>query len=73
MISGYVSVYLTDQLRKRSRFVRAGLYLGLTIFLLGLVFGEVAPEDITAHVTSPASLELVADSIGDAVQALLDD
>ena len=44
MISGYVSVYLTDQLRKRSRFVRAGFYLGLTIFLLGLVFGEVSPD-----------------------------
>ena len=44
MISGFVAVYLTDQIRKRSRFVRAGFYLGLTIVLLGLVFGQVGPE-----------------------------
>jgi putative nucleotidyltransferase with HDIG domain len=44
MISGFMGVYLTDQLRKRSRFVRAGFYLGLTIVLLGLVFGHVGPD-----------------------------
>lgn len=44
MISGFVSVYLTDQLRKRSGFVRAGFYLGVTIFLLCLVFGQVVPN-----------------------------
>ena len=44
MVTGFVGVYLTDQLRKRSRFVRAGFYLGLTIILVGFVFGEVGPE-----------------------------
>ena len=44
MVSGFVGVYLTDQLRKRSRFVRAGFYLGITTFLLGLVFGHVIPN-----------------------------
>ena len=44
MITGFVGVYLTAQLRKRSRFVRAGFFLGLTIVLLGLVFGEVGTD-----------------------------
>ncbi|MFT5110236.1 MAG: putative nucleotidyltransferase with HDIG domain, partial [Pseudoalteromonas tetraodonis] len=41
MISGFVGVYLTDQIRKRSRFVRAGFYLGLTTVLLALVYGQI--------------------------------
>jgi putative nucleotidyltransferase with HDIG domain len=44
MISGFVGVYLTDQIRKRSRFVRAGFYLGLTTVLLAFVFGHIGPE-----------------------------
>jgi len=44
MISGFMGVYLTDQIRKRNRFVRAGFYLGLTIVLLATVFGHIAPE-----------------------------
>ena len=44
IVTGFVGVYLTDQLRKRSRFVRAGLYIGLTVFILGAVLGQVGAD-----------------------------
>ncbi|HSH39037.1 MAG TPA: HDIG domain-containing protein, partial [Chthoniobacterales bacterium] len=46
VISGFVAVYLTLQVRKRSRLIRAGFGVGLTIWLLSLAFGLIGPIDL---------------------------
>jgi len=41
MICGFVAVYLTDRVRRRSRLMTAGLYVGLACVLLALALGEI--------------------------------
>jgi putative nucleotidyltransferase with HDIG domain len=43
LISGFTGVYLTLQVRRRSRLIRAGLGVGLAIWLLSLAFGAIGP------------------------------
>src|SRR5881394_819513 len=43
LISGFTAVSLTLQVRRRSRLIRAGLCVGLAIWLLSLTFGFVGP------------------------------
>ena len=43
LISGFTAVYLTLQVRRRSRLIRAGLGVGLGIWLLALTFGLIGP------------------------------
>jgi cyclic-di-AMP phosphodiesterase PgpH len=43
LISGFTVVYLTLQVRRRSRLIRAGLGVGLGIWLLALTFGLIGP------------------------------
>ena len=43
LISGFTAVYLTLQVRRRSRLIRAGVGVGLAIWLLSLAFGEIGP------------------------------
>src|SRR5213075_1201285 len=45
LISGFTAVYLTLQVRKRSRLVRAGFGVGVAIWLLSLTFGIIGPMD----------------------------
>src|SRR5947208_5070926 len=45
MISGFTAVYLTLQVRKRSRLIRAGFGVGIAIWLLSLTFGIIGPID----------------------------
>ncbi|MDP9253865.1 MAG: HDIG domain-containing protein, partial [Verrucomicrobiota bacterium] len=42
-ISGFTAVYLTLQVRRRSKLIRAGLGVGLGIWLLALTFGLIGP------------------------------
>lgn len=42
-ISGFTAVYLTLQVRRRSRLIRAGLGVGVAIWLLGFTFGLIGP------------------------------
>ena len=46
LISGFTAVYLTLQVRRRSRLIRAGLGVGLAIWLLSLTFGIIGPIDL---------------------------
>jgi putative nucleotidyltransferase with HDIG domain len=46
LISGFTAVYLTLQVRRRSRLIRAGFGVGLAIWLLSLTFGIVGPIDL---------------------------
>ena len=43
MMSGFVAVYLTLQVRRRSKLVRAGLGVGIAIWILSLTFGYIGP------------------------------
>ena len=46
LISGFTAVYLTLQVRRRSRLIRAGLGVGVAIWLLSLTFGVIGPIDL---------------------------
>ena len=46
LISGFTAVYLTLQVRRRSRLIRAGFGVGLAIWLLSLTFGIIGPIDL---------------------------
>ncbi len=46
LISGFTAVYLTMQVRRRSRLVRAGFGVGVAIWLLSLTFGLIGPLDL---------------------------
>ena len=41
LISGFVAVFVTLQVRRRGQFIRAGLYVGLATWLLALSFGLI--------------------------------
>jgi putative nucleotidyltransferase with HDIG domain len=46
MISGFTAVYLTLQVRRRSKLVRAGLGAGAAIWILSLAFGAIGPINL---------------------------
>jgi putative nucleotidyltransferase with HDIG domain len=47
LICGFVAVFVTLQVRRRSRLIRAGLFVGLATWLLALTFGHInVPWDI---------------------------
>ena len=46
MISGFTAVYLTLQVRRRSKLVRAGLGVGVAIWILSLAFGSIGPINL---------------------------
>ncbi|HEX7516966.1 MAG TPA: HDIG domain-containing protein [Chthoniobacterales bacterium] len=45
LISGFTAVYLTLQVRRRSRLIRAGFGVGVAIWLLSITFGIIGPID----------------------------
>src|SRR3954471_4456626 len=51
LISGFTAVYLTLQVRKRSRLVRAGFGVGVAIWLLSMTFGIIGPMDLMSPST----------------------
>ncbi len=46
LIGGFTAVYLTLQVRRRGRLIRAGLGVGLAIWLLSLTFGLIGPFNL---------------------------
>jgi cyclic-di-AMP phosphodiesterase PgpH len=46
LISGFTAVYLTQQVRRRGRLIRAGFFVGVAIWLLSLTFGVIGPIDL---------------------------
>ena len=46
LISGFTAVSLTLQVRRRSKLIRAGLGVGLAIWLLSLTFGLIGPINL---------------------------
>ena len=43
LISGFTAVSLTLQVRRRSKLIRAGFYVGVAIWMLSLTFGLIGP------------------------------
>jgi cyclic-di-AMP phosphodiesterase PgpH len=43
LLTGFLAVYLTIEVRRRSRLVRAGLFVGLATWFLAVIFGWVGP------------------------------
>ena len=43
LISGFIAVFVTLQVRRRSRLVRAGFFVGLAIWMMALIFGMIGP------------------------------
>lgn len=46
LISGFTAVFLTLQVRRRSRLIRAGLGVGVALWLLSLAFGVIGPINL---------------------------
>jgi len=46
VVSGFTAVFLTLQVRRRSRLIRAGFGVGLAVWLLSLAFGVIGPIDL---------------------------
>ncbi|MGH8095039.1 MAG: HDIG domain-containing metalloprotein, partial [Chthoniobacterales bacterium] len=46
LISGFTAVLLTQQVRRRSRLIRAGLCVGVAIWVLALTFGLIGPINL---------------------------
>jgi len=43
LISGFIAVYVTLQVRRRSRLIRAGIYVGIATWILAAAFGQIGP------------------------------
>ena len=43
LITGFIAVYVTIQVRRRSRLIRAGIYVGLATWILAAAFGQIGP------------------------------
>jgi putative nucleotidyltransferase with HDIG domain len=43
LISGFAAVFVTLEVRRRSRLVRAGIFVGLSTWILALIFGLIGP------------------------------
>ncbi len=68
LISGFVAVFVTLQVRRRGQFIRAGLYVGLATWLLALSFGlidvyRVAFGDTNWHMVAYQSLAAIGSGL----------
>jgi len=43
LITGFIAVYVTLQVRRRSRLIRAGVYVGIATWVLAATFGQIGP------------------------------
>ena len=43
LISGFIGVFVTLEVRRRSRLIRAGLFVGLATWMMALIFGMIGP------------------------------
>src|SRR5471032_727403 len=56
LISGFTAVSLTLQVRRRSKLIRAGIGVGLAIWLLSLTFGLIGPINLFNPVATDWSM-----------------
>ena len=41
LITGFIAIFVTQQVRRRTRFIRAGVFVGLATWMLALMFGLI--------------------------------
>ncbi|MDQ6859709.1 MAG: HDIG domain-containing protein [Verrucomicrobiota bacterium] len=46
LVAGFTAVYMTLQVRRRSRLIRAGFGVGIALWLLAVAFGVIGPIDL---------------------------
>ncbi len=64
MICGFVAIYLTNKVRRRSRLVMAGAYSGIACVLLATTLGQIQWPDLSAPV---GQWEMVAKQVLSAI------
>ncbi len=75
LITGFIAVYATTQVSRRSRLIRAGVYVGLATWILAAVFGHIGPIRLEAlgetnwKMVGWQSLAAIATGFGTAVLA----
>lgn len=75
IITGFIAVYVTLQVRRRSRLIRAGIYVGLATWLLAAAFGHIgpviweSPAQADWRMIGWQSLAAIATGIGTAIVA----
>lgn len=73
LIAGVVAVLCTLQVRRRSQLIRAGLYAGLSVWLLSAIFGLIFPQilsgisDLDPAIVAWQSLAAFAVGVGTAI------
>ena len=73
LITGFIAVYVTLQVRRRSRLIRAGVYVGIATWILAAAFGQIgpviweAPGQTDWRMIGLQSLAAIATGIGTAI------
>jgi len=73
LITGFIAVYVTLQVRRRSRLIRAGVYVGIATWVLAAAFGQIgpviweSPAQTDWRMIALQSLAAIATGIGTAV------
>lgn len=73
LITGFIAVYVTLQVRRRSRLIRAGVYVGIATWVLAAAFGQIgpviweSPSQTDWRMIALQSLAAIATGIGTAV------
>lgn len=73
LITGFIAVYVTLQVRRRSRLIRAGIYVGIATWILAAAFGQIgpviweAPSHTDWRMISLQSFAAIATGIGTAI------
>jgi len=73
LITGFIAVYVTLQVRRRSRLIRAGVYVGIATWVLAAAFGQIgpviweAPAQTDWRMIGLQSLAAIATGIGTAI------
>jgi len=73
LITGFIAVYVTLQVRRRSRLIRAGVYVGIATWILAAAFGQIgpviweAPSQTDWRMIALQSLAAIGTGIGTAV------
>lgn len=73
LITGFIAVYVTLQVRRRSRLIRAGVYVGIATWILAAAFGQIgpviweAPAQTDWRMIGLQSLAAIATGIGTAI------
>ncbi|MBX9743398.1 MAG: HDIG domain-containing protein [Chthoniobacterales bacterium] len=61
LLAGFIAMIATQQVRRRSRLIRAGIYVGITTWILAIMLGEIA---IASPFTKSDGMMILLQSVG---------